>query len=87
MDMQSAPGGIFAKDGRTLDPERLDRLDFLIAKLKEQGIYADLNLHVSRTASGQAKIGEGEQSGLRQGVDNFSTPMIALQKGVRKDAP
>ena len=49
MDMQTAPTGIFAADGRTLDPDRLDRLDYFIAQLKAHGIYADLNLHVSRT--------------------------------------
>ena len=46
MDMFSAPSGIFAKDGRTLDAGQLDRLDYFIAELKKNGIYADLNLHV-----------------------------------------
>ena len=36
------------KDTRHLDPEALDRLDYFIAKLKENGIYVDLNLLVSR---------------------------------------
>lgn len=38
-------------DTRHLDREALDRLDYLIAKLKENGVYADLNLLVSRRFS------------------------------------
>ena len=52
MDSQDAPNGIWApvKDGvRNFDPEMVDRLDYFLAKLHENGIYADLNLHVSRT--------------------------------------
>jgi hypothetical protein len=80
MDMQTTPGGIFAKDGKTLDPERLDRLDFLIAKLKEHGIYADLNLHVSRTHPDRPKAEKAGNSDFDKGVDNFSSEMIRLQK-------
>ena len=36
------------KDTRHLNKEALDRLDYFIAKLKENGIYVDLNLLVSR---------------------------------------
>ncbi|MGQ9478915.1 MAG: carbohydrate binding domain-containing protein, partial [Thermoproteota archaeon] len=36
------------KDTRHLNSEALDRLDYFIAKLKENGIYTDLNLLVSR---------------------------------------
>src|SRR5262245_8960687 len=32
-----------------LDAERLDRLDFFIAELKQRGIYSDLNLNVGRS--------------------------------------
>ncbi|RLF17116.1 MAG: hypothetical protein DRJ66_01560, partial [Thermoprotei archaeon] len=51
MDHSRFPNGILArgyKDTRHLDPEALDRLDYFIAKLKENGIYVDLNLLVSR---------------------------------------
>lgn len=55
MDMQDAPNGIWAPvnaDGvRNLDPEMVDRLDYFLAKLHDNGIYANLNMHVSRTLS------------------------------------
>ena len=51
IDKHSAPSGIWLA-GRpkldTFDPEQLDKLDYFIAQLKKQGIYADINLHVSR---------------------------------------
>ena len=53
MDMQNAPNGIWAPVNehgvRHLDPAMVDRLDYFLAKLHENGVYADLNLHVSRT--------------------------------------
>ncbi len=49
MDMMPYPGGIFADQSLTnLSEEALDRLDYFIAALKKQGVYSNLNLHVSR---------------------------------------
>jgi hypothetical protein len=52
MDNQQAPGGIWREvdeDGiRRFSDEMVDRLDYFLARLAEHGIYADLNLHVSR---------------------------------------
>jgi hypothetical protein len=51
MDMFPFPQGIRARGGQgtaDLDAEALDRLDYLIARLQEHGIYANLNLLVSR---------------------------------------
>ena len=41
---------IFANDGseRNLNPEMLDRLEYLIAQFKQRGIYVDVNLYVAR---------------------------------------
>lgn len=50
-DNQAAPNGIWKASTRKLnefDPVQLDRLDYFIAALKKQGIYADINLHISR---------------------------------------
>lgn len=51
MDIGAAPKGIFDPadpEGRRLDADQLDRFDYLVAQLKEQGIYVDLNLWVGR---------------------------------------
>lgn len=51
MDMQDAPDGIWKTvDGkRELDPDQVDKLDYFLNQLHENGIYANINLHVSRT--------------------------------------
>jgi hypothetical protein len=52
MDMQDAPEGIWKtlpSGKRILDPQQIDRLDFFLNELHKQGIYANINLHVSRT--------------------------------------
>jgi len=84
MDMQSAPGGIWAKDMRTLDPGQLDKLDWFIAKLKEHGIYADLNLHVSRTYHDLPQEEKKGNPSYDKGVDNFSAKIIEEQKDYAK---
>ena len=53
LEMLDAPDGIWqpiAADGiRHFDPDMVDRFDYFLAQLHQQGIYANLNLHVSRT--------------------------------------
>lgn len=66
MDMQDAPGGIWrtrADGRREFDPEQIDRLDFFLNELHNNGIYANLNLHVSRTLT-EAEGFPEYQSGL-----------------------
>lgn len=51
MDNQDAPEGIWKtlpSGRRIFDPEQVDRLDFFLHELHQHGIYANLNLHVSR---------------------------------------
>ncbi|HEV3120687.1 MAG TPA: cellulase family glycosylhydrolase, partial [Isosphaeraceae bacterium] len=78
MDMFPAPGGIFEKGGTGLDSGQLDRLDYFLAQLKAHGIYADLNLHVSRTYPGLPTW--PEMPSFHKGVDQFDARMIDWQK-------
>lgn len=83
MDMLPTPDGIWEADGRTLSPGQLDRLDFLIAELKKNGVYADLNLHVSRTYPGLPTW--PGMPGFFKGVDNFFPKMIEMQRAYARD--
>ena len=79
IDNSPAPRGIWQPQQKGLDPEQLDRLDWLIAKLTEQGIYVNLNLHVSRTYAGMnADLARSFRYG--KALDNFYGPYIQLQK-------
>jgi hypothetical protein len=54
MDMQDAPNGIWKtlpSGKRELDESQVDRFDYFLNRLHENGIYANINLHVSRTLS------------------------------------
>ena len=91
MDSAGYPNGIWDAHGGygdfkhgALSAEALDRLDYLIAQLKKNGVYADLNLHVSRSFSPQdgfPAVGEGESvPGYGKGMDNFYPLAISEQK-------
>ncbi|MGQ9821205.1 MAG: carbohydrate binding domain-containing protein [Thermogutta sp.] len=70
----------------TIDPEMLDKLDYLIFRLKEHGIYTNLNLHVSRQF-GPAE-GFPQVEGLPdydKGLDNFEPRMIEYQRKYARD--
>ncbi len=47
-DWDVAPKGILNADRQTLNAEKLDQLDWFFAKLRQYGVYVDLNLHVAR---------------------------------------
>ncbi len=52
MDTSRWPRGIWnTLNGRTIEPEALDRLDFFINELAARGIYVNINLHVGRAHS------------------------------------
>ncbi|MFA0756462.1 MAG: hypothetical protein YPKNTGVA_001983, partial [Candidatus Fervidibacter sp.] len=87
MDHRRFPDGILRRDAphtRDLDPEALDRLDYLIAQLKRNGIYANLNLLVSRVftaADGLPKeIEQLKEWKERTIVGFFYEPCLELQK-------
>ncbi len=90
MDSSGYPRGIWRNQGSgdfehtDLHPEALDRLDYLIAQMKQNGIYANLNLHVSRTygeKDGFPAVGRGESvPNYGKGVDTFYPKCIEEQK-------
>jgi hypothetical protein len=47
-NMFAISGGSYGKRTDRLDPQSLDRLDYLIYQFKLHGIYVDMNLHVGR---------------------------------------
>lgn len=85
MDSRSIWGD--SSDKLTIDPKQLERLDYLIWQLKRQGIYTNLNLHVSRSF-GPAEGFSGDPR-LRpkydKGLDNFEPRMIELQRRYSRD--
>ncbi len=74
-------------DHQHIDAAQLDKLDYLIAQLKQNGIYVNLNLHVSR----QFTPADGFPESVRQipnydkRVDEFDPRMILLQKNFARD--
>jgi hypothetical protein len=74
------------KDRQHIDPGQLDRLDYLIAQLKKNGVYVNLNLHVSREFSeADGFPASVKQLGYAKRVDNFDRRMIQLQKDYARD--
>jgi len=73
-------------DKLTIDPEQLDRLDYLIYQLKEHGIYTNINLHVSRTLGPKEGFPAVEgRPRYDKGVGNFEPRMIEAQKKYARD--
>jgi hypothetical protein len=84
MDGQAAPRGIWKGDFSGFDPEQLDRLDWFVAKLRERGIYANLNLHVSHQYPGLPSD-LPPAFGYGKGIDQFHEPFIAAQEAYARD--
>ena len=70
------------KDHQHIDPAQLDRLDFLVAQLKKNGVYANINLHVSRsfTEADGFPASVDTIPDFDKRVDEFDRRMISLQK-------
>jgi hypothetical protein len=97
MDWQQFPDGLQQRrargdrsppTSRNLDSEAIDRLDYLIDQLARQGIYADVNLLVSRQfVAGDGLPPQIEQLGWkdRHVVAMFDRHMIELQKEYAKN--
>jgi len=71
------------KDFRHIDPAQMDKLDFLIAQLKKNGVYVNLNLKVARRFTPEDGLPPGAAKisfwGTKR-VDEFDPQMIALQR-------
>jgi hypothetical protein len=85
MDMQYAPDGIWMDIGdgskRTLHPDQMKKLDYLIYQLKQRGIFVNLNLHVTRTLTAADGIVHDEHMpDFNKGVDIFDSIMRNLHK-------
>lgn len=69
------------KTQRNLDPEQLDKLDYLVSVFKKHGIYIDMNLHVARWWDDRDGFpGKDKRPSFDKGLDNFEPRMIELQK-------
>jgi hypothetical protein len=68
-------------DGKTkLDPEAVARFDYFVAQLKKNGVYIDLNLHVSREWLPSDGFPKGNLPELGKVVAYFDARAIKLQK-------
>src|ERR1019366_4242989 len=79
MDSAAAPTGLFRKDGTTFDETQLDRLDFFVAQLKANGIYADVNLHVARRYPG-IDAETAKRFGMGKVLDRFHPPFLDMPR-------
>jgi hypothetical protein len=70
----------------TIDPKKLERLDYLIDQLKRRGIYTNLNLHVSRSfGPKEGFVAQQLRPNYDKGLDNFEPRMIELQRNYARD--
>ncbi|MBM4080097.1 MAG: hypothetical protein FJ278_10395, partial [Planctomycetes bacterium] len=89
MDSARAPHGIWdpkPKEIQRLDAGQLDRLDYFIAQLKANGIYTNLNLHVSRKFTESDGFPDAAKlPKMDKTVTLFEPRMRELQKNYARD--
>jgi len=80
MDTARWPRGLWnAKDGKSIAPEALDRLDYFIDQLAHHGICVNINLHVGRVHS--QFLGSPKTNRQYDKIFNIFTPaLIDAQK-------
>lgn len=85
LDTAQWPRGLWnARDGKTISPEALDRLDFFIDQLARRGICVDLNLHVGRAHS--RYLGLPETNRQYDKISNIFTPaLVDAQKDFARE--
>ena len=76
------------KDFRHIDAGQRDKLDYLIAQLKKNGVYVNLNLKVARRFTADDGLPDSVSKitfwGTKR-VDEFDAQMIKLQKDFARD--
>ena len=65
---------------RSLDPEALARMDYFVYCCKQEGIYTDLNLNVSRLFTEGDGVKQAEWLGYGKAVTYFDPQLLHLQK-------
>lgn len=86
MDSRDIWGKNIDKGTTEIDPEQLDRLDYLVYCFHKQGIYVNINLHVSRAFKEIDGFADADKLPTQnKGVDNFDRKMIEYQKKYAKD--
>lgn len=86
MDSRDIWGKNFEKGTTEIDPEKLERLDYLVAAFEKRGIYVNINLHVSRAFREIDGFVDADKLPTQnKGVDNFDRKMIEYQKKYAKD--
>ncbi|MBW7889346.1 MAG: carbohydrate binding domain-containing protein, partial [Bacteroidetes bacterium] len=72
-------------DTRHLNTTTLDRMEYLISELKQNGIFVNMNLHVSRTFRAQDGIPDYDSlPEFSKGVNYFDPQHLALHKEYAK---
>ncbi|MBN1844603.1 MAG: carbohydrate binding domain-containing protein [Sedimentisphaerales bacterium] len=80
MDSARWPRGIWnGQDGKTIEPEALERLDYFINELAARGIYVNLNLHVGREHSQYLGLPASNHNYDKM-IGIFVPPLIEAQK-------
>jgi hypothetical protein len=79
MDKGSAPIGLLVQKSDDLDPRQLDRLDFFVAELARNGVYANINLHVARRYPG-LEGAAAQRFEFGKMLDRFYPPFIESQR-------
>jgi hypothetical protein len=83
MDNPWSSGSLFEQgsDTRHLNPTTLDRLEYFLTALKTNGIYADMNLHVSRTVNRKDGVPDADSiQEFGKGVCFFDPQLLSLHK-------
>ncbi|MBQ8754269.1 MAG: carbohydrate binding domain-containing protein [Lentisphaeria bacterium] len=79
--------GVFGEgsDVITINPARMERLDYFLYQLKKRGIYVNINLHVLRSFGPKEGFKAPAPTAMGKGINEIDPRMIALQKKYARD--